>query len=89
MSLASLDTFTMLLKNISNPDCDVRLRDFAACCAAYNGRQVVFDLPSDVESRGFSIATRAILDSSRLQSIGFLPHYKIDDAIHRTIELLN
>lgn len=74
--------------NISNPDCDVRLREFAACCAAFNGRQVVFDLPSEVESRGFSIATRAILDSSRLQSIGFLPHYKIDDAIHRTIELL-
>ena len=74
--------------NISNPDCDVRLREFAACCAAYNGRQVVFDLPSDVESRGFSIATRAILDSSRLQSIGFHPHYKIDDAIRRTIELL-
>lgn len=74
--------------NISNPDCDVRLRDFAAYCANYNGRQVIFDLPSDIESRGFSIATRAILDSSRLRSIGFLPHYKIEDAIRRTIELL-
>ena len=74
--------------NISNPDCDVRLRDFAACCAAYNGKQVVFNLPSDIESRGFSIATRAILDSSRLRGIGFFPHYKIDDAICRTIELL-
>lgn len=75
--------------NVSGgPDCDVRLRDFAACCAAYNGKNVVFDLPTDVEKRGFSIATRAILDSTRLRSIGFLSHYAIDEAIRRTIELL-
>lgn len=75
--------------NVSGgPDCDVRLRDFAACCAAYNGRNVVFDLPSDVESRGFSIATRAILDSTRLRDLGFQPHYTIDDAICRTIDQL-
>lgn len=69
-------------------DCDIRLRDFAACCAAYNRRNVIFDLPTDVESRGFSIATRAILDNTRLRELGFLPHYTIDDAIRRTIDLL-
>jgi len=74
--------------NISNPDCDVRLRDFAAFCADFNGKSVVFDLPSAAESRGFSIASRAILDGSRLRDIGFSARFPIADAIRRTIEQL-
>lgn len=71
--------------NISNPECDVRLRDFAGFCAAFNGKSVVFDLPTDAESRGFSIASRAILDGSRLRDIGFSARFPIAEAIRRTI----
>jgi len=75
--------------NISNPSCDVQLKKFAAICAETCGRQVVFDLPSDTEKRGYSIASRAVLNSSRLMSLGFSPHYSIDDAIRRTIAILH
>ena len=74
--------------NISNEACDVHLCEFAAICADYNGRKVVFDLPSETESKGFSIATKAILDNSRLKDIGFTPRYTIRDAILRTIGIL-
>ena len=74
--------------NISNEACDVHLREFAAICAECAGRQVVFDLPSETESKGFSIATKAILDNTRLRGIGFTPRYTIRDAIQRTIEIL-
>lgn len=74
--------------NVSNEKCDVHLRDFAGCCAKSVGKEVVFELPSEIEQKGFSIATKAILSNSRLVESGFLPHYSIEDSIRRTIEIL-
>lgn len=74
--------------NISNEKCNVHLKDFAQTCAEYNGKSVVYDLPSEEEQKGFSIATQAILDNSKLKSIGFYPKYEMNDAIRRTIEIL-
>ena len=34
--------------NVSNPDCNVKLMDFASACGRWAGKDVVFDLPSDV-----------------------------------------
>jgi nucleoside-diphosphate-sugar epimerase len=28
------------------------------------------------------------LDNAKIRSIGFVPHYTIEDAIHRTIDIL-
>lgn len=74
--------------NVSNEKCDVRLKDFARLCAGYNGKEVVFDLPSEAEKKGFSIASRAILDNTKLKSIGFEPVYEMKDALYRTIEIM-
>ena len=75
--------------NISNEACDVHLREFAVICAECAGKEVVFDLPSETEAKGFSIATKAILDDARLKGIGFVPRYTIRDAIRRTIDILS
>ena len=75
--------------NISVADCNVRLKDFAALCAEWGGRQVVFELPSDVEKKGFSIAMRAILDNQRLVDAGWNPQYDMRDAVFRTLSILS
>ena len=74
--------------NISNEKCNVHLKDFAQMCAEYNKKDVVFDLPSEVELKGFSIAMNAILDNSKLKNLGFVPNYEMKDAVYRTIEIL-
>lgn len=74
--------------NVSNEQCDIHLREFARLCAEYNKRKVVFDLPSETERKGFSIASKAILDNSRLKGIGWQPQYDMADALHRTITIL-
>ncbi len=74
--------------NVAHPMCDILLRDFAAACAAVAGTKVIFDLPSAVEQRGFSIAQRATIDSSKLQALGWQPRYTITDAIARTLAIL-
>ena len=75
--------------NLSSSACDIRLRDFARICAEFNGGQVEFDLPSDTESKGYSIADRAIMDSGKLKALGFTPKYGIKEAIERTIAVLS
>ena len=74
--------------NISNKGCDVKLKDFAGACARWAGKKVVYDLPSDVEQKGYSVAMHAILDNTRLLSIGFIPEYPFWDAIRRTLNVL-
>lgn len=74
--------------NISNELCNVHLKDFARYCAEWAGKNVVFDLPSDIEKKGFSVAMQAILDNSRLKSIGWIPKYEMKEAINRTLDIL-
>lgn len=69
--------------------CDVRLADFAAECAAFAGTSVVFDLPSETESRGYSIAARAVLSTARLSSLGWTPFHSFENALDRTLKILS
>lgn len=74
--------------NISCESCDVRLKEFAGLCAQYNGKDVIFELPSETEQKGFSVAQKAVLDNSRLRSIGWTPLYNMKDALWRTLDII-
>ena len=74
--------------NISSDKTNIHLKDFAQICSVYNGKEVKFDLPTVTEKNGYSIATRATLDNSKIKAIGFKPFYNMKDAIFRTIDIL-
>lgn len=74
--------------NIASEACTVRLADFAAGCAALAGRSVVFDLPSDAEANGYSVATKAVLSTERLSDLGWKSSYSFEDALRRTYRIL-
>ena len=74
--------------NISCESCDVRLKEFAGLCAQYNGKDVIFELPSETERKGFSVAQKAVLDNSRLRSIGWTPLYNMKEALWRTLDII-
>lgn len=74
--------------NISSEKTNVHLKEFAQMCAECNGKNVVFDLPSETEKKGFSIAMQAILSNEKIKSIGFEPMYEMKDAVNRTVEIL-
>lgn len=69
--------------------CNVRLADFAAGCAALAEKNVVFDLPSEVETKGYSVATRAIQTTEKLSRLGWMPDYSFEEALARTYEILS
>ena len=74
--------------NISSEKCNVHLKDFAKACANWIGKDVVFDLPSETERKGFSVAMQAILDNQRLKEIGWSSNYDFEAAINRTLNIL-
>ncbi len=75
--------------NVSASQTNVHLRDFAQTCADIAGKQVVFDLPSETENKGYSIAVNAILDSTKLESLGFAAKYSFKEAVARTVSILS
>ena len=74
--------------NIADPASDITLRDLAAIIAGIAGREVVFEIPDAVESAGFSKATKAIMDGSKIKKLGWQPLYNMKTGLERTIALL-
>lgn len=75
--------------NIASEQCNVHLKDFALMCAKVAGKNVCFDLPSEIEKKGYSVAIQAILSTERLRNIGWVGKYTFDDAVRRTIYITN
>lgn len=86
---------TVLLKgecgaayNIADESGDIMLKDLAAIIADYAGTKVVFELPDEVEKAGYSTATKARLDGSKLRKLGWKPRYDIRNGLERTMIIL-
>lgn len=74
--------------NIADASSDIRLRDLAEIVAEINGKKVIFDIPDSVEAAGYSKATKARLEGSKLQALGWKAQYGIRDGIERTIRIM-
>ena len=87
---------TVLLKgqtgeayNIADERSDITLRDLAGILAEIAGTEVMFEIPDEVESAGYSKATKARLDSTKLQGLGWQAKYDIREGLKRTVEVLS
>ena len=74
--------------NVADPSCDIALKDLAGLVAAAAGVTVVADVPGDLERSGFSAATRATMDGSKLARLGWRPSYSIPEGVERTVAVL-
>lgn len=87
--------FTVLFKgengdayNIADQASDIMLKDLAKIVADYCDKNVVFEIPDRIESAGYSKATKARLDSKKLQSLGWVAKYDIETGIRRTLDIM-
>lgn len=74
--------------NIAAENSDIMMKDLASIIAEYAGRKVVFEIPDAVEAAGYSKATKARLDGSKLISLGWSPRYDIRTGLKRTLDIL-
>lgn len=56
--------------NVVDEESDITLGDLAGKLARIAGTRVVFEIPEENERKGYSAATRAMLDGTKLRSLG-------------------
>ena len=95
MADAVLGLFIILLNgidgetyNIADEASNITLKELSQIIARHVGKRVVFDIPDSVEAAGYSRATKALLDGSKLKQLGWKPNYNIKNGIERTIDIL-
>ncbi len=74
--------------NIADDSGDIILKDLASVIAEYVDTNVLYEIPDNVESAGYSTATKARLDGSKLESLGWKPSYDVKSGVERTISIL-
>ena len=74
--------------NIADESSDIMLKDLAHILADLAGRKVIFELPDEIEKAGYSTATKARLDGSKLKKLGWKPKYNIQQGLQQTVEIL-
>lgn len=74
--------------NIADERSDIMLKDLAGIIAGIAGKKVVFEIPDAIEAAGYSMATKARLDGSKLKTLGWNAHYDIRTGMERTISVL-
>lgn len=74
--------------NIADERSDIMLKDLAAVIAGIAGKKVVFEIPDAVEAAGYSTATKARSDGSKLKNLGWSAKYDIQSGMERTIQML-
>lgn len=71
--------------NVANRRSVHSIRAFAETLARLGGVQVRFDLPDEVERRGYTPITRAVLDPAKLEALGWRAQYDLRAGLEATI----
>ena len=86
---------TILLKgergeayNIADESSDITLKDLAKIIADYAETEVIFEIPDATEASGYSKASKARLDGSKLRGLGWRAQFNVRKGVQRTLEIL-
>lgn len=74
--------------NIADVRSDITLKDLAQLLANEAGTRVIFELPDAVEKAGYSTATKAILDASKMEGLGWMAQTHIEEGLAKTVQIL-
>lgn len=74
--------------NIADSASDIRLKDLAALLAKETGTKVVFELPDAAEQAGYSTATKAVLDTEKIERLGWKALTPIEQGLRKTVQIL-
>ena len=74
--------------NIADKNSEVNIKEFATIVCATNDKQVLFDLPSDLEKQKFSKVVRQVLNAKKLESLGWSAMYDLKAGVDSTVRIL-
>lgn len=73
--------------NIANPDSILSIREMAEIIADIGNKKVLFDIPKDTPTNANPMQC-GVLNSDKLQNIGWVPRYNSKDGFMNTIKIL-
>jgi UDP-glucuronate decarboxylase len=74
--------------NIASNQGDWYMKDLAQMIADVVGQRVVYDLPNEREKAGFSKATKAVLDNTKLRALGWTDTLDCRELLDYTIKVV-
>lgn len=74
--------------NVSSLLSDITLNDLAGKLAEIAGTSVVYEPPEEAEKKGYSTATRAVLDNTKLKELGWEETFDMDSGLRMTVNIL-
>jgi len=74
--------------NVADDMSAVSLREVAHILAEVSGGKVIFELPDAVEKAGYSTATKALLDTKKIQQLGWKANTPIRQGLYKTVQIL-
>lgn len=74
--------------NVSNEKSVASIADVAKACAEIAGTKIVFQIPDEMEKKGFSRSKNCILDNGKLRGLGWSGKYSLTEGLTETIKFL-
>lgn len=74
--------------NAADERSDITLWELANVIAAKAGTSVCYELPEESERKGYSTATKALLDGNKLKKLGWKAQHELTMGIEETIRIL-
>lgn len=74
--------------NVANRASVASIREYAQALADIGGVSLAFDIPPAAEKAGYTAVTRAVLDPSRLEALGWTPRYDLKTGLEHAFRAL-
>ncbi|MDR0784473.1 MAG: NAD-dependent epimerase/dehydratase family protein [Treponema sp.] len=74
--------------NIADSGERASLYEIAEILSNYVNKQIVYDIPALAEAKGYSKATKAVLDCSKIGELGWKSAFSIKEGLVRTLEIM-
>lgn len=92
---AAVATFYLLIYgktgeayNVSDRKSIITLAELAKKLAQIAGTKVIYEFPDSTERAGYSTATKAVLDATKLETLGWTPKVHLEEGLRHTVEYL-
>lgn len=72
--------------NIADNSSNISIRNLAEMIAGIGGKEVVMQLPSDDEKKGYNVVTRSVFSTQKLESLGWSVRGSMIEKMERTVE---
>lgn len=74
--------------NVANESSIVSIAELAYTIAGYAGTKVVYDIPDEIENKGFSKPQNCILKTDKIKKLGWTGRYDLKSGVNETMTIL-